>query len=195
MLQVWTLPPPSQACRVESLRLVPAKVVGALPADCPIPGLFITVTLAVTSYVVVARALQGVPANYGIHSSRFGFFPREAPIFVLKSVALPTELPGQRVRTCLRTEANSRLSNSLRVWGPRAKPAPSALNRIFWHRGSKFVLRAKIIQQKACRSIVARIKFAECFQLASKMGGLKGTNLCRLELTRIVKEAGRWCDD
>src|SRR5436305_9773320 len=26
------------------------------------------------------RGSQGVPANCGIHSSRFGFFPREAPI-------------------------------------------------------------------------------------------------------------------
>ena len=27
-----------------------------------------------------ARGSQGVPANCGVHSSRFGFFPREAPI-------------------------------------------------------------------------------------------------------------------
>ena len=43
------------------------------------------------------RGSKGVPANCDIHSSRFGFYPREAPISTLrlKSVALPTELPGQ----------------------------------------------------------------------------------------------------
>ncbi len=42
------------------------------------------------------RGSEGVPAYCGIHSSRFGFFPREAPMQILrlKSVALPTELPG-----------------------------------------------------------------------------------------------------
>ena len=42
-----------------------------------------------------AGGSQGVPAYCGIHSSRFCFFPREAPIVPLKSVALPTELPGR----------------------------------------------------------------------------------------------------
>jgi len=43
-----------------------------------------------------AGGSEGVPAYCGMHSARFGFFPREAPMQILrlKSVALPTELPG-----------------------------------------------------------------------------------------------------
>jgi hypothetical protein len=43
----------------------------------------------------VRAALRAFQHYCGIHSSRFGFFPREAPFIPLKSVALPTELPGR----------------------------------------------------------------------------------------------------
>ena len=73
---------------------------GPLPADYPIPRLFRPSRLPLPATLWCGGS-QGVPAYCGIHSSRFGFFPREAPVrlsCVLKSVALPTELPGLETR-------------------------------------------------------------------------------------------------
>ena len=68
-------------------RLVSEAGTGDPPPPCLLitqsPG-FSTVTLAVAGDVVVPRALKGVPAYCGIHSPRFGFFPREAPILVVR---------------------------------------------------------------------------------------------------------------
>lgn len=82
---------------------VPRLVSGTEADDPPAPRLLMTQSLAF--FDPHARRYrprcgvegsQGVPAICGIHSSRFGFFPREAPscFRFLKSVALPTELPG-----------------------------------------------------------------------------------------------------
>ena len=69
-----------------------------LPADYPIRPLFKPSRLPLPA-TLWCKGSQGVPAYCGIHSSRFRFFPREAPELRslrlrLKSVALPTELPG-----------------------------------------------------------------------------------------------------
>jgi hypothetical protein len=79
-------------------RLVSEAGTGDPPPPCLLMTqslAFLAVTFAVAGDVVASRALEGVPAYCGIHSSRFGFFPREAPLRSnSKSVALPTELPG-----------------------------------------------------------------------------------------------------
>ena len=81
---------------------VPRLVSGAGAADPTVPCLLITQSPAFSDpHACRCRrrcgvgGSQGVPAYCGIHSLRFGFFPREAPsVLPLKSVALPTELPG-----------------------------------------------------------------------------------------------------
>ena len=80
---------------------VPRLVSGAGSGDPPDPCLLITRSHAFSNHHACryrrrcgALGPQGVPAYCGIHSSRFGFFPRESPFTPLKSVALPTELPG-----------------------------------------------------------------------------------------------------
>ena len=70
-----------------------------LPADYPIPPL-LKPSRSPLPATLWWKGSQGVPAYCGMHSSRFGFFPREAPMqhsLHLKSVALPTELPGLSV--------------------------------------------------------------------------------------------------
>src|SRR3954454_21636007 len=82
---------------------VPRLVSGAGTGDPPDPCLLITQSPAFSDHHACrcrrrcgGEGSQGVPAYCGIHSSRFGFFPREAPIGMRlshpsKSVALPTE--------------------------------------------------------------------------------------------------------
>ena len=87
---------------------VPRLVSEAGAGDPPVPCLLITQSPAFSNRHACryqrrcgVGGSQGVPAYCGIHSSRFGFFPREAPETTLrrclKSVALPTELPGQKL--------------------------------------------------------------------------------------------------
>ena len=80
---------------------VPRLVSGAEAGGPPVPCLLIAQSPTFSNRHACryrrrcgASGSQGVPAYCGIHSSRFGFFPREAPFTPLKSVALPTELPG-----------------------------------------------------------------------------------------------------
>ena len=65
---------------------VPRLVSGAGTGDPPDPCLLITQSLAFSNHHACrcqrrcgGVSSQGVPAYCGIHSSRFGFFPREAP--------------------------------------------------------------------------------------------------------------------
>ncbi|MEO6809937.1 MAG: DUF1549 domain-containing protein [Isosphaeraceae bacterium] len=171
----------------------PGDPVGALPADCPIPHLFKTVTLAVTSYVVVARALQGVPANCGIHSSRFGFFPREAPIFMRRRSPLLYRLsyPVKGYEPASQSRQGPRLSNSLRTRSPRAKPAPPVLDRYFSSTGFEIRLSCKNYSTRGlpayhCEDRVCGMS-SNC---VSQMRVLKRMDRCHLDPTRIVKEAG-----
>ena len=89
---------PSGGSGVESLDYpiavagVPRLVSGAEADDPPAPRLLITQSLAFSDPHARryrprcgVEGSQGVPAICGIHSSRFGFFPREAPsAFVLE---------------------------------------------------------------------------------------------------------------
>jgi hypothetical protein len=67
---------------------VPRLVSGAGTGDPPDPCLLITQSRAFLHRHACRRrrrcggaGSQGVPAYCGMHSSRFGFFPREAPIY------------------------------------------------------------------------------------------------------------------
>jgi len=66
---------------------VPRLVSGAEADDPPVPCLLITQSFTFSNHHACryrrrcgGEGSQGVPANCGIHSSRFRFFPREAPI-------------------------------------------------------------------------------------------------------------------
>ena len=91
---------------------MPRLVSEAGTSDSLVPCLLITQSLDFSNLHAGCYRLrcgvggyQGVPANCGMHISRLRFFPREAPITptwkggLLKSVALPTELPSQGLFT------------------------------------------------------------------------------------------------
>ena len=114
------------------------ETTGPLPADYPIPSAFQTVTIAVAGLVVVRGALRA--SQHTAASTRRGSTSSRARLLFrgpgprLKSVALPTELPGHRLsKTRLEyvpgpVSSRPRVAKSRGIVRP-ARPAPRARGR------------------------------------------------------------------
>ena len=131
----FSVPPPGVAglascVRVESLDYpfaiagVPRLVSGAGAGSAPVPCLLITQSAGFSNLHARryqrrcgARGSQGVPAYCGMHSSRFRFFPREAP----------NRLPPGRIRSPLLYRLSYPVSWDALQIKPRGRTRPDPL--------------------------------------------------------------------